>query len=191
MDRAERCRERLSNANGLPMLSISDEHQISYAVRWPCTHLFPVNSAEGLGRHDLAVVWHWKKWAESWNVSAKVCAVDVQKKKLVYMTYIICESDFTFPFVFIFFFRLSLNVLLETTNSLTPANTFPREVQLLLERKRLSIWGITSYELHKASGKVVFPANNSLYQCLDTGFSVSQICHFLEVVRKLFNFFCF
>uniref|UniRef100_A0A1Q3F6C2 Putative dipeptidyl-peptidase n=1 Tax=Culex tarsalis TaxID=7177 RepID=A0A1Q3F6C2_CULTA len=45
-----------------------------------------------------------------------------------------------------------------------------REVQLLLERKRLSIWGITSYELHKSSGKIVFPACNTLYQCLDTGY---------------------
>lgn len=45
-----------------------------------------------------------------------------------------------------------------------------REVQLLLERKRLSIWGITSYELHKSSGKIVFPACNTLYQCWDTGY---------------------
>lgn len=50
-----------------------------------------------------------------------------------------------------------------------------REVQLLLERKRLSIWGITSYELHKSSGKIVFPACNTLYQCLDTGYSESTL----------------
>ncbi|XP_058055643.1 dipeptidyl peptidase 9 [Anopheles bellator] len=50
-----------------------------------------------------------------------------------------------------------------------------REVQLLLERKRLSIWGITSYELHKSSGKIVFPACNTLYQCLDTGYGDSTL----------------
>ncbi|XP_053671772.1 dipeptidyl peptidase 9 [Anopheles nili] len=50
-----------------------------------------------------------------------------------------------------------------------------REVQLLLERKRLSIWGITSYELHKASGKIVFPACNTLYQCLDTGYEENTL----------------
>ncbi|XP_061504968.1 dipeptidyl peptidase 9 [Anopheles gambiae] len=50
-----------------------------------------------------------------------------------------------------------------------------REVQLMLERKRLSIWGITSYELHKASGKIVFPACNTLYQCLDTGYEENPL----------------
>uniref|UniRef100_A0AAG5CY88 Dipeptidyl peptidase 9 n=1 Tax=Anopheles atroparvus TaxID=41427 RepID=A0AAG5CY88_ANOAO len=50
-----------------------------------------------------------------------------------------------------------------------------REVQLLLERKRLSIWGITSYELHKSSGKIVFPACNTLYQCLDTGYEENTL----------------
>jgi len=66
--------------------------------------------------------------------------------------------------------RLNLNVLLEPTNTLTTNSAFSREVQLLLERKRLSIWGITSYELHQPSGRIVFPACNTLYHCLDTGF---------------------
>lgn len=51
---------------------------------------------------------------------------------------------------------------------------FSREEQLLWERKRLATWGITSYELHPVSGKLVFPAASSLFQCLDTGFSVSH-----------------
>ncbi|XP_052891455.1 dipeptidyl peptidase 9 [Anopheles moucheti] len=50
-----------------------------------------------------------------------------------------------------------------------------REVQLMLERKRLSIWGITSYELHKSSGKIVFPACTTLYQCLDTGYEENTL----------------
>ncbi|XP_031832018.2 dipeptidyl peptidase 9 [Nomia melanderi] len=45
-----------------------------------------------------------------------------------------------------------------------------REEQLLWERKRLVTCGITSYELHPDSGKLVFPAASSLYQCIDTGF---------------------
>lgn len=49
-----------------------------------------------------------------------------------------------------------------------------RELQLLLERKRLPAWGMNSYEFHKKSGKIIFQACNSLYMCLDTGFNVSQ-----------------
>ncbi|KAH8278641.1 hypothetical protein KR018_006442 [Drosophila ironensis] len=51
------------------------------------------------------------------------------------------------------------------------ASPYAREFQLLLERKRLSTWGITCYELHKPSGKLVFPGFNDLYQCLDTGYN--------------------
>ncbi|XP_058824779.1 dipeptidyl peptidase 9 [Topomyia yanbarensis] len=65
--------------------------------------------------------------------------------------------------------RLEWNPVLEPIVSHLSTNN-SREVQLLLERKRLSIWGITSYELHKSSGKIVFPACNTLYQCLDTGY---------------------
>lgn len=57
-------------------------------------------------------------------------------------------------------------------SNLTSLNA-SRELQLLLERKRLPMWGINSYEFHKPSGKIIFPACNSLYQCLDTGFNVS------------------
>ncbi|XP_055608530.1 dipeptidyl peptidase 9 [Uranotaenia lowii] len=65
--------------------------------------------------------------------------------------------------------RLEWNPVLEPIVSHLATNN-SREVQLLLERKRLSIWGITSYEIHKPSGKIVFPACNTLYQCLDTGY---------------------
>ncbi|PSN50155.1 Dipeptidyl peptidase 8 [Blattella germanica] len=51
------------------------------------------------------------------------------------------------------------------------SSRFSREEQLLWERKRLATWGITSYELHQESGKLVFPAASSLFQCLDTGFT--------------------
>lgn len=52
---------------------------------------------------------------------------------------------------------------------------YVKELQLLLERKRLPTWGITSYELHKPSGKIVFPCLNDLYQCLDTGYNSSLL----------------
>jgi dipeptidyl-peptidase 9 len=52
---------------------------------------------------------------------------------------------------------------------------FSREEQLLWERRRVATWGITSYELHQETGKLVFPAASSLFQCLDTGFMVINI----------------
>lgn len=69
---------------------------------------------------------------------------------------------------------LRWNQVLEPTIASLNNNNAPgsREVQLLLERKRLSMWGITSFELHKQSGKIVYPASSTLYQCLDTGFTV-------------------
>nr|XP_014088753.1 dipeptidyl peptidase 9 isoform X1 [Bactrocera oleae]XP_014088754.1 dipeptidyl peptidase 9 isoform X1 [Bactrocera oleae]XP_036233185.1 dipeptidyl peptidase 9 isoform X1 [Bactrocera oleae]XP_036233186.1 dipeptidyl peptidase 9 isoform X1 [Bactrocera oleae]XP_036233187.1 dipeptidyl peptidase 9 isoform X1 [Bactrocera oleae]XP_036233188.1 dipeptidyl peptidase 9 isoform X1 [Bactrocera oleae]XP_036233189.1 dipeptidyl peptidase 9 isoform X1 [Bactrocera oleae]XP_036233190.1 dipeptidyl peptidase 9 i len=54
-------------------------------------------------------------------------------------------------------------------------NLWSREFQLLQERKRLSTWGITSFELHKPSGKIVFPCFSDLYQCLDTGYNTSPL----------------
>ncbi|XP_017752257.1 PREDICTED: dipeptidyl peptidase 9 [Eufriesea mexicana] len=50
-----------------------------------------------------------------------------------------------------------------------------KEEQLLWERKRLATWGITSYEIHLDSGKLVFPAASSLYQCIDTGFMAGPL----------------
>lgn len=58
--------------------------------------------------------------------------------------------------------------------SLSTSNKFSREELLLWERKRLATWGITSYELHSDSGKLVFPAASSLFQCTDTGYSVNE-----------------
>lgn len=49
---------------------------------------------------------------------------------------------------------------------------FSREEQLMLERKRLATLGITSYEFHEESGKLVFPASSTLFHCTDTGYSV-------------------
>lgn len=57
--------------------------------------------------------------------------------------------------------------LLESFNAqLQNGGQMSREEQLLRERKRLGTFGITSYEMTD-SGKIVFPACNSLFSCCD------------------------
>lgn len=70
--------------------------------------------------------------------------------------------------------RLQWQCVIESNfPSLSSNNKFSREEQLLWERKRLATWGINSYEIHCDSGKIVFPAASSLFQCIDNGYSVS------------------
>ncbi|XP_014248526.1 dipeptidyl peptidase 9 isoform X1 [Cimex lectularius] len=65
--------------------------------------------------------------------------------------------------------KLQWQQLLEFNFQTTPTiSSSSREEQLMLERKRLTTWGITSYELHPESGKIVFPAASTLYQCVDS-----------------------
>ncbi|XP_055857194.1 dipeptidyl peptidase 9 [Episyrphus balteatus] len=72
--------------------------------------------------------------------------------------------------------RLNWNLVLEQSiSSVAGSNVCSREFQLLQERKRLSTWGITSYELHKPSGKIVFPVLSDLFQCLDTGYNPAPL----------------
>lgn len=53
---------------------------------------------------------------------------------------------------------------------------FSKEEQLQWERKRLVTSGITSYELHLESGRIIFPAAGSMFQCTDTvGLSTSGL----------------
>lgn len=59
--------------------------------------------------------------------------------------------------------------------SLSASNKYSREEQLLWERKRLTTWGINSYEIHCDSGKIIFPAAGSLFQCIDGGHLVNFI----------------
>ena len=46
---------------------------------------------------------------------------------------------------------------------------FSKEEQLMWERKKVSSWGITSYDIHLDSGRILFPAGGSLYYCMDRG----------------------
>lgn len=69
--------------------------------------------------------------------------------------------------------------------SVSSTKRLSREEQLLWERKRLATWGITSYEIHLDSGKLVFPAASSLYQCIDTGFMV--FFFFIIIILFIYN----
>lgn len=72
--------------------------------------------------------------------------------------------------------RLTLHHLLEPSFPATTQNKLSREELLMWERKRQSpSWGITSYELHPNTGKLIFPAASNLFQCVDTGFSSSLL----------------
>ena len=74
--------------------------------------------------------------------------------------------------------RLKWHRIVDTNFLLTAAGKFSREEQLQWERKRLATWGITSYELHPESGKLVFPAASSLFQCTDSDMvSFINFCH--------------
>lgn len=73
-------------------------------------------------------------------------------------------------------YRLHWQPVIEANfQSVSSTNRLSREEQLLWERKRLVTWGITSYEIHVESGKLVFPAASSLYQCIDTGFMAGPL----------------
>lgn len=63
--------------------------------------------------------------------------------------------------------KLKWQRIVDSNIFMTASGKFSREEQLQWERKRLAIWGITSYELHPESGKLVFPAASSLVQCTD------------------------
>lgn len=88
------------------------------------------------------------------------------EKKIVFMQLNLCMN----------LIRLQWQLLLEPSiPNLASSSSYARAFQLLLERKRLSTFGITSYELHKKSGRMIFPASSSLFQCLDTGYNVGSL----------------
>ncbi|CAH1131561.1 unnamed protein product [Ceutorhynchus assimilis] len=72
--------------------------------------------------------------------------------------------------------RLQWQCVLESNfPCISSCNRSSREEQLQWERKRLATWGINSYEMHEDSGKIVFPAASSLFQCVDNGFTNGQL----------------
>lgn len=54
---------------------------------------------------------------------------------------------------------------------------YSREEELLRERKRLGVFGITSYDFHSESGLFLFQASNSLFHCRDGGRNGFMVRH--------------
>ncbi|XP_075467504.1 dipeptidyl peptidase 9 [Ascaphus truei] len=64
---------------------------------------------------------------------------------------------------------LSWKQMLEHFQATPHHGVYSREEELLRERKRLGVFGITSYDFHSETGLFLFPASNSLYYCSDGG----------------------
>nr|XP_004464282.3 dipeptidyl peptidase 9 isoform X3 [Dasypus novemcinctus] len=73
---------------------------------------------------------------------------------------------------------LSWKQMLDHFQATPHHGAYSREEELLRERKRLGVFGITSYDFHGDSGLFLFQANNSLFHCRDggkNGFMVSPL----------------
>jgi len=66
--------------------------------------------------------------------------------------------------------------------SVIMSGRYSREEQLLSERKRLTTFGITSYEINSESGRIVFPAASTLFQCNDNEYSVSNCINLFKLL---------
>ncbi|XP_073076582.1 dipeptidyl peptidase 9 isoform X4 [Manis javanica] len=73
---------------------------------------------------------------------------------------------------------LSWKQMLDHFQATPHHGVYSREEELLRERKRLGVFGITSYDFHSESGLFLFQASNSLFHCWDggkNGFMVSPM----------------
>ncbi|XP_027706777.1 dipeptidyl peptidase 9 isoform X1 [Vombatus ursinus] len=73
---------------------------------------------------------------------------------------------------------LSWKQMLDHFQATPHHGVYSREEELLRERKRLGVFGITSYDFHSNSGLFLFQASNSLFHCRDggeNGFMVSPM----------------
>uniref|UniRef100_A0A673Y0L5 dipeptidyl-peptidase IV n=1 Tax=Salmo trutta TaxID=8032 RepID=A0A673Y0L5_SALTR len=64
---------------------------------------------------------------------------------------------------------LSWKQMLDHFQATPHHGVYSREEELLRERKRLGVFGITSYDYHAESGLFLFQASNSLFYCRDGG----------------------
>uniref|UniRef100_A0A673GHD7 dipeptidyl-peptidase IV n=1 Tax=Sinocyclocheilus rhinocerous TaxID=307959 RepID=A0A673GHD7_9TELE len=64
---------------------------------------------------------------------------------------------------------LSWKQMLDHFQATPHHGVYSREEELLRERKRLGVFGITSYDYHAQSGLFLFQASNSLFYCRDGG----------------------
>ena len=78
------------------------------------------------------------------------------------------------------------NLLLEVDPTMLVDSTgipnYSKEEELLRERKRLSSHGITSYEFHQDSGRLLFASGNALYWL--------DVKNIAEGKSKVYNLFC-
>jgi len=66
--------------------------------------------------------------------------------------------------------------------------TRSKEEQLLSERKRCSVWGITHYQLHRPSGLLVFPAASNIFygvHAAQSDTSHNLHCNVKEIVPEV------
>lgn len=66
-----------------------------------------------------------------------------------------------------------------------PQGRFSREEQLQWERKRLVMWGITSYDFQPSIGRFVFPACGAVFYCDDDHLQVKILFY----LHQLFIYF--
>lgn len=64
---------------------------------------------------------------------------------------------------------LSWKQMLDHFQATPQHGVYSREEMLLRERKRVGVFGITSYDFHAASGLFLFQASSSLFHCRDGG----------------------
>ncbi|ESO90963.1 hypothetical protein LOTGIDRAFT_217498 [Lottia gigantea] len=81
---------------------------------------------------------------------------------------------------------LDWELLLESFETASGKGQLSREEQLMRERKRLVLYGITSFDVNEHQALFVFPANNNLYQCSDIGNVVTP----RNIAPKPINTFC-
>lgn len=72
----------------------------------------------------------------------------------------------------------NLSEAMSPVSQATPHHgVYSREEELLRERKRLGVFGITSYDFHSESGLFLFQASNSLFHCRDGGKNGFMVRH--------------
>jgi len=99
------------------------------------------------------------------NDSTRVYFVSEVHKRDTSLLYVDLPSPYPAP---------PWNPLLEAGFQSLPANV-SKEERLMWERKKVSSWGITCYNIDIQSGTIIFPAGGSLYYCIDNATSQGSV----------------
>lgn len=145
----------------------TQQHNISIIAQWTNTNLLSSESYE-------------RKWG---SALVHRCQCIIRQLKVVNHSFSHIYKHFLAMWLTFLYLissgssrRLTLHQLLESNfPAINSSSKLSREELLMWERKRQApSWGISSYELHADTGKLIFPAASNLFQCVDTGFSVSK-----------------